>query len=359
MRPLTVFAASLDRRDRLEIGRLEAADRHPRVLLYEDRLGSDVLGPEYADTFPRVLRPLVRRLPVYVAQALAAYRLRRQYGAIVTWDDRVAIILALILKLTRARARHVALMSWVSSSKKALMLRHVHERIDRLVLWSTVQRDAAINQIGVPPARIRLLPYLVDQQFWRPMPSPDPPCVCAAGNEMRDYPTFIAAVRGLDIPCHIAARSIVGGSRKLSTVESVVAGGSLPSNVVVESKAYAELRDLYSKSRFVVVPLRPTDTDNGVSTILEAMAMGKAVICSRVEGQVDVIQDGKNGIFVRQGDPAALRDAVVYLWQHPDVAERMGREGRRLVEEQHSLDDFLEGLRTVVDDVMERDAALQ
>ena len=34
-------------------------------------------------------------------------------------------------------------------------------------------------------------------------------------------------------------------------------------------------------SLFVVMPLLESDTDNGITVILEAMAMGKTVICSR------------------------------------------------------------------------------
>ena len=50
------------------------------------------------------------------------------------------------------------------------------------------------------------------------------------------------------------------------------------------------LRELYARSRFVVVPVVASDMDNGVTVILEAMAMGRPVICSRTRGQVDVVE---------------------------------------------------------------------
>jgi hypothetical protein len=57
----------------------------------------------------------------------------------------------------------------------------------------------------MPPENVKLLRWPVDQQFWRPMAAEETG-ICAVGREMRDYETLIAALRDLDIPCHIAAR---------------------------------------------------------------------------------------------------------------------------------------------------------
>ena len=80
--------------------------------------------------------------------------------------------------------------------------------------------------------------------------------------------------------------------------------------------------------------------------------MGKAVICSRTKGQLDIIQDGRTGLFVPPSDPKALRDAIQYLWEHPDEAERMGKEGRKYVEENHTLDQFVCSLKRIVEQVI-------
>jgi glycosyltransferase involved in cell wall biosynthesis len=95
-----------------------------------------------------------------------------------------------------------------------------------------------------------------------------------------------------------------------------------------------------------VVPLLPSDTDNGVTCILEAMAMGKPVICSRTRGQVDVIQDGVTGIYVPQGDPVALRAAIQSLWNEPQRAREMGQRARAYVEKYHTLEKFTADVRS-------------
>ncbi|MEK7670716.1 MAG: glycosyltransferase family 4 protein, partial [Bacteroidota bacterium] len=165
-------------------------------------------------------------------------------------------------------------------------------------------------------------------------------------SEMRDFPTLLAALKDVDIRCHIAAGTLNGVQTPwVNTIERV---RELPPNVTVGGKTPAALRELYARSRFVVIPLLESDTDNGITCILEAMAMGKPVICSRIKGQVDVIQDGKTGIFVPVGDSKALREAILYLWNNPKEAERMGRAGRKYVEECQTLDKFVSNLHAVV-----------
>jgi glycosyltransferase involved in cell wall biosynthesis len=200
--------------------------------------------------------------------------------------------------------------------------------------------------LGIPPSRIVELRWLVDQKFWRPMAQPTD-MICAVGREMRDYATLIQALHGVKVPCHIAAKIDVGKTDQWMT--DLRDPSSLPTHVTIGSKPYPELRTLYARSRFVVLPLQPTDTDNGVTAMTEAMAMGKPVICTRVDGQRDVLQDGVNGMFVPPKDPRALAEAIEYLWSHPEVCERMGREGRKRIEQNHTLDRFVDGVRGAIE----------
>lgn len=76
--------------------------------------------------------------------------------------------------------------------------------------------------------------------------------------------------------------------------------------------------------------------------------MGKPLVVTRTRGQVDLLRDGVHGLYVEPGDPAALRTAVERLLADPDEAERMGRAGRRLVEERYTLDGYVQRLSELV-----------
>jgi glycosyltransferase involved in cell wall biosynthesis len=59
-------------------------------------------------------------------------------------------------------------------------------------------------------------------------------------------------------------------------------------------------------------------------------------------------------MYVPPNDPPALRSAIEYLLGHPDEAERMGRAGRRRVEQWMSLEGYVRGLSRWVADAIER-----
>jgi glycosyltransferase involved in cell wall biosynthesis len=349
MKTLTLVYGGLGQPPQAELERLIAADAWPRVTLYEKQLGSDMLDERYLASIPGARGRLYRRLPAGVAQALAAFSRRNQYDAVVSWGERFGLPLAAVLKATGARTPHVALFSWISTPKKAALLRLVQSHIHRIVVWSSVQYDFAVKELGIPASRMVQLRWLVDQKFWRPT-NGTTDMICAVGREMRDYSTLIEAIRDWNVPCHIAAKVEAGKNDRWIT--DLGQTHALPPNITIGAKPYPELRALYSRSRFVVIPLYPTDTDNGVTVMTEAMAMGKAVICTRVAGQRDVLQDGVNGIFVPPGNARALREAIEYLWTHPGECERMGTEGRKRVEQFHTLDQFIAGVRGAVEDAI-------
>ena len=146
--------------------------------------------------------------------------------------------------------------------------------------------------------------------------------ICAVGQELRDYPTLVEAVRGLDVDVVIAAAS------PWSKREDSSAGLDIPPNVEVGALDLFDLRQLYADAAFVVVPLQETDFQAGITTILEAMSMGKAVVCTRTTGQTDTIVDGETGLYVPPGDPDALRAAIERLLADPAESARLGAAGR-------------------------------
>lgn len=63
--------------------------------------------------------------------------------------------------------------------------------------------------------------------------------------------------------------------------------------------------------------------------VVEAMALGRAVVATRVGGIPAVVVDGESGRLVPPDDPRALAAAVSELLQDPGLRARMGEAGRR------------------------------
>jgi glycosyltransferase involved in cell wall biosynthesis len=275
--------------------------------------------------------------------AVLGFLRSRDYDVIFSNGENVSIPLAALLTLRRTRPGHVLIGHRLSARKKAPFLRALQSQMDAIFLYAAAQQHHAERQLKIPSEKLHRIPFHADTRFYRPMPEVRTARrICSAGLELRDYPTLVEAVRGLDVDVRLAAAS------PWSKRPNETADRSLPSNVDARGYNYRELRDLYAGSRFVVVPLYENDFQAGVTTILEAMAMGKAVIVSRTEGQTDVIEHDVNGLYVPPGDVTALRNAIVRLLEHPEEADRLGAAARRTVESTMSLPQWVDRITGVV-----------
>jgi glycosyltransferase involved in cell wall biosynthesis len=87
----------------------------------------------------------------------------------------------------------------------------------------------------------------------------------------------------------------------------------------------------------------------GITTIVESMAMERAVVVTRTRGQVGTVQHQRNGLEVPPGDALALRASIQWLLDHPEENRRMGREARGTIEEGLTVEQFVERMRAVVE----------
>jgi glycosyltransferase involved in cell wall biosynthesis len=310
----------------------------------------------------KLARQIARRVSMPVGQVAETFRKRNQYGSVVAWSDKLGLLLALLNKARRSHQDIILVSVWLSNAKKALPLRalRAHRQLRAIVNYGSRQMEIAEERLGVPREKLYLALQPVDERFWRPTDQEPENVVCTVGGSYphahpnaRDFATLLSGVTDLEVSVQIAvANSLAArpGNNGRATKETIreYIGRPLPPNVALHHFDQSQLRDLYRRSRFAVIPLKNVEFDAGVTAITEAMAMGKAVIVSRTKGQIDIIEDGEHGIYVPPEDPVALRSAVEYLMAHPEEAERMGRAGRALVERRHMLDAYVDRLASIV-----------
>jgi glycosyltransferase involved in cell wall biosynthesis len=293
-----------------------------------------------------------RLIPKWWRMAREIQRRQSEYDAIVSWGEKLSLAMLMQQPFANARKPHIAMMYQFEKPNIRVPLGVFKKNLHAVVTWSSVQRRALIEKIRFPSERVYLIRHYVDQVFYSPRPAEED-MICAVGAEMRDYATLLEAMRGTGLRCHIATDHVrvPGPLRLLNDRRVPIADtdGRADTNITRGRMSLIELRNLYARSRFVVVPLLPSNTDNGVTVILEAMAMGKPVICSRTHGQVDVIREGVTGLYVPIGDPVALRTAILSLWNEPLRAQQMGRNARASVEKHHTLEKFTSTARSAAE----------
>lgn len=88
--------------------------------------------------------------------------------------------------------------------------------------------------------------------------------------------------------------------------------------------------------------------------LLEAMAMEKPVVASRVGGIPDLLEHGINGFLVRPGNVEELTEALKKILTDRRLAESMGKQGRKRIKEQFSADVMAQSIQKLYSELLTR-----
>lgn len=93
--------------------------------------------------------------------------------------------------------------------------------------------------------------------------------------------------------------------------------------------------ELIALSDVVVVP---SVSEGLPRVVLEALALGKPVVATRVGGIPEIIEDGETGLLVMPRDPESLADAILAVLSDSALAKILGENGREVVRARFSAD---------------------
>ena len=98
----------------------------------------------------------------------------------------------------------------------------------------------------------------------------------------------------------------------------------------------SDMADALSEATLVV---QPSYEQEGLpKSLVEAAAVGRAIVATDVPGCREVVHDNENGLLVPPRDAAALAKAIARLLTQPSRRAEMGRQGRQLAEQEFSSD---------------------
>ncbi|MEK7071778.1 MAG: glycosyltransferase, partial [Patescibacteria group bacterium] len=95
-------------------------------------------------------------------------------------------------------------------------------------------------------------------------------------------------------------------------------------------KKNEEVLELVSKSEIVVVP-EQWPSDFGPLILVEAMALGKTVVASKVGAIPEFIKDGINGFLAEHNQPDKFAEKIISLLKNKSEAQSMGERAKESV----------------------------
>ncbi len=258
----------------------------------------------------------------------AALVARGRYGAIVYGNDYLAA----------QRRWHRPLFNWLLGRSRPLITitRANAERLRRLGLPRPVVVYPGTDPLRFRPPPVPPGPPLVLLTVGRLVPRKGIDVV------LRALPALLAEFPGLryrvagDGPDRPRLERI---ARDLGVAHVVEFVGRVPDE---------RLPGLYRSAHVFVMPAREEREAASVEgfgiVYLEASASGLPVVAGRSGGVVEAVREGETGLLVPPDDPEALTRVLRDLLGDAALRRRMGRAGRRWVEEEMNWDRTAKGI---------------
>jgi len=241
----------------------------------------------------------------------------------------------------------------ISSTK--LRILHLLDRFSRWIAdpeflaVSRYAQESAVQYLAIRPDRIRVIYNAVDPEMFEPRGDDSahlrsdlgiaalaPVVLCVSRfHPEKGIRYLIEAIPSL-AKCFpdVCVLSVGGGAP-----EAISAYRALAERLGVASRVrfLGVQEDVRPYLRLCDVFVLPSLTEGLGLSLVEAMAMERACVATRVAAIPEVVADGLSGILVEPAAPAALAEAIVRLLGDADLRARMGAEGRRIALEQFNV----------------------
>lgn len=186
-----------------------------------------------------------------------------------------------------------------------------------------------VASFGVDRSRLVNLPYFLPIDRYEPAPATDGYYVYAGRiSREKGLATLLAAHARLPQASRPALR-ILGDGPVRPALEATRGALRLDDVTFEGYQPPARLREIVARARFVAVPSEWYE--NYPYAILEAFALARPVLGSRIGGIPELVRDGETGITAPPFDPDGLAAGIAALSADGAKADAMGKAARAWV----------------------------
>jgi glycosyltransferase involved in cell wall biosynthesis len=292
-----------------------------------------------------------------------------EYAVVNSYGLRASVATRVLVRLLQpkaafvcgVRALHVTEVERLDSPK-ARIASVVERVLSPLVdVYDANSRGAlrALAELGVDHDRLVYIPNGLDLSLWSPREyEPDdegtPLIMCAARFvERKRHQDLLHALAALRGDGRRFRAVLAGAGPTMSEMRALARRLGLGSSVDFPGTVAPEqVRGLLEQAAIACL----VSTWEGMpGTLMEAMATGVAVVATDVAGTNELVIDGESGLLVPAYDPPALARVLGTLLDDPEQRARLGRGGRRRMEERFSLEVMLRAKEELYRDVAARE----
>lgn len=210
--------------------------------------------------------------------------------------------------------------------KSRLLYRAATQLADRVVAVSDDAAGLCLNVDRLPATKVQRIWNGIDaEQFSWQQPASAPHAISVARlSAEKDFPTLLRAAAFVREAVPEFRLTIVGDGAERASLEDLTKSLGITDSVCFAGEQSDVPRFLADSAFFVTSTLT-----EGISlTLLEAMAVGRAIVATAVGGNPEIVDAGTTGLLVPPTSPHELADALLEMCRNPQRWEDWGRAGR-------------------------------
>jgi glycosyltransferase involved in cell wall biosynthesis len=227
---------------------------------------------------------------------------------------------------------------------------------DIVLVENAWMREHVTRAIG--PERVRFSPPGVDTRVFHADARGERSVVLAVGrlDDPRKNVAMLLEAFALARPRIPAGTRLVLAGERPPDQNATAVARKLGITEAIDIRLSLSLEDLAALYRRAAVFALSSDEEGLGIVVLEAMASGTPVVCTRCGGPETSVIDGTTGFLVPIGDVTALADRLVTLLNDADLRRRMGVAARAHVAQTFSLERTGQSFISAYDDLLAEQA---
>ena len=195
-----------------------------------------------------------------------------------------------------------------------------------------LMQDSLLSQ-KADPKRMSVVHWGADLEYYSPLlasPKGEEPFI-STGKELRDYETLLKAFQETGLPLTLYVQKI-----RQAYFERLHPAGNIEIHYGDRLMPH-EIALVVAKSRCVCICCQRSNYTVGLTTVVEALALGLPILCTRNRQMPMDIEAEGCGFWLEVGDVEGWVEKLRYIADHPEEAKAMGRRGRALAERYYNI----------------------
>lgn len=258
----------------------------------------------------------------YLREGLGVFRAARSSDVLLLCTVNVQLYPIVLLRwLTRSKLKIVVADFLRPSSARSNLIAFLLRKVDAFICIRQGDIANLHQDFGVDTQRCFFahFPYKTHNDD-DATPLDDHGYIYAAGRAHRDWPTLLQALAQRPYPAKLAADHHLDMPPNAPHLQNI---GLLKPH---------EGRAIAAHSKIIIMPMHDTHLPSGPLVLLDAMALGKPIIATNVNGTRDYLQHNITGLLVPPNDPIAMGHAIDQLIQDPELRQRLAHNAQKQVE---------------------------